>query len=105
MTETERVEYRTRMRALKTPEERQAFRAEHHKLMQERAKTRGITLPDPPPQRGMGQGMGQGMGMGKNKAKGMGPGQGQGMGQKRGANAPQTTPPPATEAEKPADPK
>lgn len=99
MTETERMEYRTRMRALKTAEERQAFRMEHHKLMQERAKARGITLPAMPPQRGMGQGSG----MGNDKS--MGPGRGQGMGQKRGAGAPQTTPPPNTEAEKPAAPR
>lgn len=99
MTETERMEYRTRMRALKTAEERQAFRVEHHKLMQERAKARGMTLPEMPPQRGMGQGPG----MGKDKS--MGPGRGQGMGQKRGAGAPQTTPPPNTEAEKPAAPR
>jgi hypothetical protein len=97
MTETERMEHRTRMRSLKTAEERQAFRAEHHKLMQERAKARGMTLPEMPPQHGMG------MGMGKDQS--MGPGHGQGMGQKRGAGAPQSTPPPSAEGEKPPAPK
>lgn len=105
MTETERMDYRTRMRTLKTAEERQAFRMEHHKLMQERAKARGVTLPDAPPPQGMGRGMGMGKGMGKDKPKGMGPGHGQGMGQKRGAGAPQTTPPAGAESEKPAVPK
>lgn len=55
MTEAERAEYRTKMRALKTQEERDAFRMEHHKLMQERAKEKGVMLPDTPPRPGMGQ--------------------------------------------------
>jgi len=49
MTREERAEYRARMRSLKTGEERQAFRMEHHKKMQERAKAQGKTLPDMPP--------------------------------------------------------
>lgn len=63
MTDAERAEYRAKMRALKTPEEREAFRAEHHKLMQERAKERGVTLPEMPPHGGMGQGHMSGPGM------------------------------------------
>ncbi|MBK6402257.1 MAG: hypothetical protein IPP18_11560 [Rhodocyclaceae bacterium] len=73
MTRQERIDYRNQMRLLKTEEERIAFRAEHHKKMQERAKERGVTLPETPPARGAG--MGPGMG-------GMGPGMG-GMGGRR----------------------
>jgi hypothetical protein len=70
MTPQERSEYHNRMRVLKTEQEREAFRLEHHKLMQERAKAQGKTLPDMPPA-GMGPGkMGPGMGPGS----GMGPG-------------------------------
>jgi hypothetical protein len=64
MTDAERAEYRAKMWAMKTNEEREAFRLEHHKKMQERAKKRGVTLPDSPPPRGMGQGMRQGPGAG-----------------------------------------
>ncbi|HNH99618.1 MAG TPA: hypothetical protein PK958_11720, partial [Rhodocyclaceae bacterium] len=65
MTQEERLEYRNKMRSLKTAEERQALRLEHHQAMQARAKERGITLPEAPPaggrhmmrgQRGMGPG-------------------------------------------------
>ncbi len=71
MTSQERIEFRTRMRAAKTPQEREQIRAEHHAQMQARAKEKGMTLPDMPP---MGGGMGPGMG------GGMGPGMGGGMG-------------------------
>lgn len=72
MTQQERIEYQNRMRALKTEQEREAFRLEHHKLMQQRAQAQGKTLPDTPPAApgGMGPGMGPGMGSGS----GMGPG-------------------------------
>lgn len=86
MTRQERIEHRNKMRSLKTPEERQAYRAEHHRLMQERAKERGVTLPDMPPPRGPGMGMGMGPGggpgpgMGMGRGMGPGPGMGQGMG-------------------------
>lgn len=70
MTPEERAAHRKTMRGMKTAEEREAFRAEHHRLMQERAKERGVTLPDTPPPRGMGMGAGGGLGMGR----GMGPG-------------------------------
>jgi hypothetical protein len=69
MTEQERNEYRTRMRAAKTTAEREKIRAEHHDKMKVRAKEKGVTLPDEPP---MGSGMGPGGGMGG----GMGPGKG-----------------------------
>lgn len=74
MTNQERVEYRNRMRAAKTAEEREQIRLEHHKQMQERAKERGVTLPDVPPPRGAGRGMGPGAGMGGGAGPGMGGG-------------------------------
>ena len=49
MTQKERSAYRARMRAAKTVEEREKIRNEHHALMQQRAKERGVTLPDMPP--------------------------------------------------------
>lgn len=57
MTEQERAEHRAKMRAAATEEERERIRREHHELMEERAKERGLTLPDEPPAR---QGAGQG---------------------------------------------
>lgn len=76
MTEQERVEHRERMRAAGTPEERERVRVEHHKQMVERARERGVTLPEEPPMRG---GMGPGAG-GMRPGGGMGPGAGQGPG-------------------------
>ncbi|MBU0688142.1 MAG: hypothetical protein KJ850_11400 [Gammaproteobacteria bacterium] len=72
MTQKERNAYRAKMRAAKTVKEREQIRNEHHKLMQLRAKERGVTLPDMPPAGGMmgpggmrpGGGMGGGMGPG-----------------------------------------
>jgi hypothetical protein len=61
MTPQERSEYQTRMRSMKTDQEREAYRLEHHKQMQERAKAQGKTLPDSPPaDRGPGKGPGGG---------------------------------------------
>ena len=54
MTREERTEYRAKMRSLKTKEEREALRMEHHQQMQERAKAKGKTLPDMPPAQGGG---------------------------------------------------
>lgn len=56
MTPQERNEYLRRMRELKTQEEREQFRKEHHEKMQARAKERGVTLPDDPPAQGRGMG-------------------------------------------------
>ena len=67
MTPQERDDYRAKMRAAKTQQERDQIRAEHHKEMQARAKETGITLPDEPIPRGgrrMGRGIGAGQGMG-----------------------------------------
>ena len=41
MTPAERAEYQAKMRSVKTQEERDALRLEHHKQMQERAKQMG----------------------------------------------------------------
>jgi hypothetical protein len=77
MTKEERAEYRAKMRAAKTKEEREKIRKEHHERMKERAKAQGVTLPDEPPAIGGGMGPGSG-GMGPGRG-GMGPGGG-GMG-------------------------
>ena len=66
MTPQERIEYHHRMRVLNTEPEREAYRLEHHKLMLERAKAQGKSLPDMPPA-GRGPGMGQGSGMGPGR--------------------------------------
>lgn len=73
MTREERLEYRNKMRNLKTVEEREQFRLDHHKQMQERAKERGVTLPDQPPARPAHMGPGGGT-MGPGGAGPMGPG-------------------------------
>lgn len=56
MSPKERAEHRTKMRSLKTKSEREAYRLEHHQQMQERAKQKGMTLPDLPMLRGRGLG-------------------------------------------------
>ena len=66
MTEQERIEHRAKMRSFKTAEERERYRLEHHKKMQERAKQQGVTLPDKP-LNGGGRGMGGGPGGGKGR--------------------------------------
>lgn len=61
----QREQHRLHMRNLKTAQEREAYRLEHHRLMQERARQRGIVLPDEPPAapgRMVGPGPGPGMG-------------------------------------------
>ncbi|MDD5401052.1 MAG: hypothetical protein PHQ93_07680 [Sulfurimonas sp.] len=69
MTQQERIEHLDKMRAAKTLEEREKIRKEHHELMKERAKAKGITLPDEPPARGMGVGPGGGMGPGGGRGR------------------------------------
>jgi len=62
MTPAERDAYRQQMRNTRTAQEREALRAQHHEQMQQRARERGLQLPDmPPPGAGMGRGMGRGM--------------------------------------------
>lgn len=76
MSPQERNEYRHKMRAAKTVEERERIRNEHHEQMKVRAKERGVTLPDEPPaNRGPGKGPGGG---GMGPGSGMGPGGGMG---------------------------
>ena len=71
MTAAERTEYQTKMRALKTDKERDAFRLDHHDKMSVRAAEKGVTLPNSPPAAGAapkgnsGLGVGPGSGMGK----------------------------------------
>jgi len=79
MTPQERTEYRAKMRSLKTKEEREALRMEHHQQMQERAKARGKTLPDMPPAQGGGMMM-KPCGGAMPCGGGMGPGDGAGSG-------------------------
>jgi hypothetical protein len=67
MTPEERQAHRIKMRSMTTAQEREAYRLEHHRAMQERAKARGVTLPEAPMPMGMGMGRGN-----------MGPGQKQG---------------------------
>lgn len=69
MTQQERTEYRAKMRAAKTAEEREQIRKEHHEAMKERAKARGVTLPDEPPARRGGMGPGAGMGPGGGRGR------------------------------------
>ena len=64
MTSAERTSYRKQMRSLKTAQEREAFRQQHHEQMQKRAAERGVSLPDTPPRQGGGMGPGGGMGQG-----------------------------------------
>ena len=61
---------------LMTQQERERLRLEHHQQMQERARQRGVTLPDQPP---------AGKGYGARPGGGMGPGYGPGPGGGGGA--------------------
>jgi len=75
MTEQERIQHRETLRKLKTEEEKQKYRIEHHHKMQERAKERGLNLPDMPQHERMNQPpMGDGFGGGAGGGKGMGKG-------------------------------
>lgn len=58
MTPEEMAAQRARMRAATTTEERARIRAEHHQQMLERARERGVTLPEEPPMGGPGAGPG-----------------------------------------------
>jgi hypothetical protein len=79
MTEQERTEYRQRLTAAKTEQERDQIRAMHHDQMVARAKEKGVVLPDEPMMQGKGAGGGMGMDTGMG---GHGMGAGQGMGGK-----------------------
>jgi hypothetical protein len=76
MTQEEWAEHQQKMRTM-TAQEREQYRQEIHARMQERAKEKGITLPDTP--RGpMSGGPASGMGPGTGRGPGMGPGPGAG---------------------------
>ena len=62
MTAQEGTEYRAKLQAATSAEEREQIRKEHHDRMQARAKARGLTLPPEPPTGGGGMGMGAGGG-------------------------------------------
>jgi len=91
MSEEERSQYQRQMRSMSSAQEREAFRMQHHEMMQERARQQGVTLPDVPrsggqgmgPGAGAGQQPGAGPGMGQGKQKG--PGKKQGQGKKKGS--------------------
>ena len=48
MTSEEREQYRQRMAAAKSDEEREKLRAEHYKAMNQRARLYGLRLPESP---------------------------------------------------------
>jgi len=58
MSDQERREHRMKMQSLKTQEERERYRLEHHKKMQQRAREMGVELPDEPMPYGKGMGAG-----------------------------------------------
>ncbi|SFN21687.1 hypothetical protein [Dokdonella immobilis] len=62
MTPEERDAFRQQMRSMKTDQEREALRLQHHEQMKKRAAERGVTLPEMPMHRGGGMGPGAGMG-------------------------------------------
>jgi hypothetical protein len=64
MTPAERRAYRDQMRSLKTAQQREALRKQHHEQMRKRAAERDMRLPDMPPRQGAGMGPGSNMGMG-----------------------------------------
>lgn len=45
MTPAERAEHQTKMQSFKTYDECVAYTAEHHKMMEDRAKEKNVTLP------------------------------------------------------------
>jgi hypothetical protein len=75
MTPQERAAYRNQLHNARTEQERERIRAEHHQAMQERARARGVTLPDMPPvPGGPGPGFGPGGGFGPGSGAGGGRG-------------------------------
>jgi hypothetical protein len=86
MTAAERTEYQTKMRALETDKERDAFRLDHHDKMTVRAAEKGVTLPNPPPAAGTGPKANTGPGV--SKGSGMGTGQGSPAGVPGGGKGP-----------------
>jgi hypothetical protein len=84
MTDQEKTEFREKLRSAKTDEERDQLLKKHHEQMMERAKEKGLTLPEESLQKGAGMGHGSGMSSGG----GMGSGSGSGGGKGHGGNCP-----------------
>jgi uncharacterized membrane protein YgcG len=80
MSEQERNEYRKRMSETKTEQEREQLRKEQHERMNDRAKQRGMTLPDEPRAMSQGQTPRQSQGSGLSPGAGGRPGGGAGGG-------------------------
>jgi hypothetical protein len=74
MTPAERTAFQQQMRSMKTDQEREALRLQHHEQMKKRAAEQGVTLPDVPLRQGGGMGPGNGMGPGGGMGPGKGPG-------------------------------
>lgn len=74
MTPAERTEYQSKMRALKTDKERDAFRFDHHDKMKVRAVEKGVTLPNSPSAVGAGPKANSGIGAGTGSGVGAGQG-------------------------------
>jgi hypothetical protein len=68
-TPEERDQYRKSMQAAKTPEERAKLRAEMHKATEQRAKEKGITLPQRPMHQSKSKADGSGADAGKQGAR------------------------------------
>lgn len=78
MTPYERSEYRRKMQQADTAAEREQIRQGHHDDMQQRAREKGMTLPQQPPGRRLGSGMSRGPGTMPGMSGGMGSGMGNG---------------------------
>lgn len=74
MTQQEREAHRTRMRNAESEEERDRIRAEHHEQMKSRAREKGMTIPDLPPEQGSS--INRAKSQGNNQGYGKGSGQG-----------------------------
>jgi hypothetical protein len=76
MSEQERAEHRAKMQSFNTEQERETYRLEHHKRMQQRAEKKGVILSNEPQPRNKGMMQGPGAGTGSGKGQGMGGGGG-----------------------------
>ena len=56
MTEQERAVHHANMQAAETQQERNQLRMEQHERMKQRAKERGLSIPDEPPAKSAGTG-------------------------------------------------
>ena len=72
MTQQERQEHRSKMQSMSGNEEREEYRMQHHEKMMERAKEKGVRLPERPQSQGRGMNQRQGGGMGSGMGGGMG---------------------------------